>query len=159
MPILPNTLFFSFLCIYYNVVTTTCTLRILQRNFLSNPPPPQKKNTVDHKINNIKPFLFQFVLLKTLIPGLNFIKKQIWKLKLSCSGRIRFDSCSLYPQNEIGPSISSSVILGVFVLLVYIVVLVWVSYLCPSSGCVVATFPGTGKPNTKWENTETHCLL
>jgi len=27
----------------------------------------------------------------------------------SCSGRIRFDSCSLYPQYEIGPSISSSV--------------------------------------------------
>ena len=34
----------------------------------------------------------------------------------SCSGRIRFDSCSLYPQNEIGPSISSSVVLCVFVL-------------------------------------------
>jgi hypothetical protein len=42
----------------------------------------------------------------------------------SCSGRIRFDSCSLYPQNETGPSISSSVILCVFVRLVYIVVLV-----------------------------------
>ena len=61
----------------------------------------------------------------------------------SCSGRIRFDSCSLYPQNEIGPSISSSVVLCVFVLLVYIVVLVQVSCLCPSSVCVVATFPGT----------------
>ena len=36
----------------------------------------------------------------------------------------RFDSCSFYPQNEIGPSISSSVVLSVFVLLVYIVVLV-----------------------------------
>jgi hypothetical protein len=32
----------------------------------------------------------------------------------SCSGRIRFDSCSLYPQNEIGPSISSSVVLCVW---------------------------------------------
>jgi len=42
----------------------------------------------------------------------------------SCSGMIRFDSCSLYPQNEIGPSISSSAVLCVFVLLVYIVVLV-----------------------------------
>jgi len=42
----------------------------------------------------------------------------------SRSGRIRFDSCSLYPQNVIGPSISSSVVLCVFVLLVYIVVLV-----------------------------------
>ena len=30
--------------------------------------------------------------------------------------KIRFDSCSLYPQNEIGPSISSSVVLCVFVL-------------------------------------------
>jgi len=39
----------------------------------------------------------------------------------SCSGRSRCDSCSLYPQNEIGPSISSSVILCVFVPLVYIV--------------------------------------
>ena len=29
----------------------------------------------------------------------------------SCSGRIRFDSCSLYPQNKIGPSNSSSVVL------------------------------------------------
>ena len=36
----------------------------------------------------------------------------------SCSGRIRFESCSLYPQNEIVPSISSSVVLCVFVLLV-----------------------------------------
>jgi len=36
----------------------------------------------------------------------------------------RFDSFSFYPQNEIGPSISSSVVLCVFVLLVYIVVLV-----------------------------------
>ena len=33
-----------------------------------------------------------------------------------------FDSSSLYPQNEIGPSISSSVVLCVFVLLFYIVV-------------------------------------
>ena len=41
------------------------------------------------------------------------------------------------------PSISSSVVLSVFVLLVYIVVLVQVSCLCPSSVCVVATFPGT----------------
>ena len=32
----------------------------------------------------------------------------------SCSGRIRFDSCSLYPENEIGPSISSSVVLCPF---------------------------------------------
>jgi len=61
----------------------------------------------------------------------------------SCSWRIRRVSCSLYPQNEIGPSISSSVVLCVFVILVYIVVLVSVFYLCLSSVRVVATFPGT----------------
>ena len=61
----------------------------------------------------------------------------------SCSGRIRFDSCSLYPQNEIGPSISSSVVLCTFVLLVYIVKLVLVVYFCPSSVHVVTIFAGT----------------
>jgi hypothetical protein len=61
----------------------------------------------------------------------------------SCSGRIRFDSCSLYPQNEIGPSISSLVVLCYFVLLVHIVTLVLVFSLCPSSVRVVATSPGT----------------
>jgi hypothetical protein len=47
------------------------------------------------------------------------------------------------PQNEIGPSISSSVVLCSFVLLVYIVTLVLLFYSCPSSVRVVATFPGT----------------
>jgi len=47
----------------------------------------------------------------------------------------------LDPQNEIGPSISSSVVLCFFVLLVYIVALVLVFCLCPSSVRVVATFP------------------
>ena len=53
--------------------------------------------------------------------------------------------CFLFidPQNEIGPSISFSVVLRSFVLLVYIVVLVLVFYFCPSSVRVVATFPGT----------------
>jgi len=53
-------------------------------------------------------------------------------------------SCFLFldPQNEVGPSISSSVILRSFVLLVYIVMLVLVFYLCPSSVCVAATFSG-----------------
>ena len=53
--------------------------------------------------------------------------------------------CFLFPdpQNEIGPSISSSVVLCSFVLLVYIVALVLVFYSCPSSVRVVATFPGT----------------
>jgi len=53
--------------------------------------------------------------------------------------------CFLFldPQNEIGPPISSSVVLCSFVLLVYIVMLILVFCLCPSSVCVVATFPGT----------------
>ena len=49
----------------------------------------------------------------------------------------------LDPQNEIGPSTSSSVVLFSSVLLVYIVTLVLIFYLCPSSVRVVATFPGT----------------
>ena len=49
----------------------------------------------------------------------------------------------LNPQDEVSPSISSSVFLCSFVLLVDIVVLVLVFYLCPSSVRVVATFPGT----------------
>jgi len=47
------------------------------------------------------------------------------------------------PQDEVGPFISSSVVLCSFVLLVYTVMLVLVFCLCPSSVCVVATFPGT----------------
>jgi len=52
--------------------------------------------------------------------------------------------CFLFldPQDEVGPSISSSVVLCSFVLLVYIVVLVLVVCLCPSSVRVVATFSG-----------------
>ena len=46
-------------------------------------------------------------------------------------------------QDEIGPSISSSVVLCFFFLSVYIVVLVLVVCLCPSSIHVVATFSGT----------------
>ena len=51
-------------------------------------------------------------------------------------------SCFLYlnPQDEVGPSISSSVVLCFFVLLFYIIVLVLVVCLCPSSVHVVATF-------------------
>ena len=52
-------------------------------------------------------------------------------------------SLFLSPQGGIGPSISSSVVLCSFVLLVYIVVLVLVFYFCPSSVRVVATFSGT----------------
>jgi len=49
----------------------------------------------------------------------------------------------LDPQGDDGPSISSSVVLCSFILLVYTVTLVLVFYLCPSSVRVVATFPGT----------------
>ena len=53
--------------------------------------------------------------------------------------------CFLFldPQDDVGPSISSSVVLCSFVLLVYIVVLVLVVCLCPTSVRVVATFTGT----------------
>ena len=47
------------------------------------------------------------------------------------------------PQDEVGPSISSSVVLCSFVLLVYIVVLVLVVCPCPPYEHVVATFSGT----------------
>ena len=54
-------------------------------------------------------------------------------------------ACFLFlnPQDVIGPSISSSVVQCSFVLLVYIVVLVLVFCLCPSSVRVVATLSGT----------------
>jgi len=54
-------------------------------------------------------------------------------------------TCFLFfnPQGEVGPSISSLVVLRSFVLLVDIVVLVLVFYLCPFAVRVVATFPGT----------------
>ena len=53
--------------------------------------------------------------------------------------------CFLFldPQDEVGPSISSAVVLCSFVLLVYIVVLVLVVCLCPSSVRVLATFSST----------------
>jgi hypothetical protein len=61
----------------------------------------------------------------------------------SCSRRVRCVFLFLGPLNEVGPSISSSVVLCSFVLLAYIVVLALVVYLCPSSVRVVATFSGT----------------
>jgi hypothetical protein len=53
--------------------------------------------------------------------------------------------CFLFldPEDEVGPSISSSVVLCSFVLLVYIVVLDLVFYLCPSLVRVLTTFAGT----------------
>ena len=52
---------------------------------------------------------------------------------------LKGEACFLFPdpQDEVGPSISSSV-----VLLVYIVVLVLVVCVCPSSVHVVVTFSG-----------------
>jgi len=49
----------------------------------------------------------------------------------------------LDPKDEVGPSISFSVVLCSFVLLVYIVVLALVVCLCPSPVHVVATLSGT----------------
>jgi hypothetical protein len=62
-------------------------------------------------------------------------------------------ACFLFldPQNEIGPSIASLGVLNSFVLLVYIVTLVLVFCLCPSSVRVVATFPGTVVILTKYK--------
>jgi hypothetical protein len=58
---------------------------------------------------------------------------------------VRGCACLLFlnSQDEVGPSISSSVVLCSFVLLVCIVELVLVLYLCPSSVIVVVTFYGT----------------
>jgi len=49
----------------------------------------------------------------------------------------------LDPQDEVGPSISSSVVLCSFIVLVYIVVFILVFCLCPSSVHAVATFSGS----------------
>ena len=68
--------------------------------------------------------------------------KQLYSSSSSCSWRVRHVSLFLDPQDEVGPSISSSVVLCFFVLLVYILVLVLVVCLRPSSVRVVATYPG-----------------
>ena len=60
----------------------------------------------------------------------------------SCSRRVRSVTLFLNPQDEVGPSISSLVVQCSFVLSVYIVMLVLVVHLCPSSVRVVATFSG-----------------
>jgi len=58
---------------------------------------------------------------------------------------MKFWACFLFlnPQDEVGPSISSSVVHVPSSFLVDTVVLVLIFYLCPSSVHVVATFPGT----------------
>ena len=60
----------------------------------------------------------------------------------SYSWRVRSVILFLNPQDEVGPSTSSLVVPCSFVLSVYIVMLVLVVYLCPSSVRVVATFSG-----------------
>ena len=60
----------------------------------------------------------------------------------SCSWRFRRVFLFLNPQDEVGPSTPSLVVPCSFVLSVYIVMLVLVVYLCPSSVRVVATFSG-----------------
>ena len=61
----------------------------------------------------------------------------------SCSWMVSSVILFLNPQDEVGPSTSSLVVPCSFVHLVYIVMLVLVVYLCPSSVRVVATFSGT----------------
>jgi hypothetical protein len=58
---------------------------------------------------------------------------------------LKGQACFLFldPQDAVGPSISSSVVLCSFVLFVYIAVLVLVVCLYPFSVHVVASFPGT----------------
>ena len=60
----------------------------------------------------------------------------------SCSWRVRSVILFVNPQDEVGLSTSSLVVPCSFVLSVYIVMLVSVVYLCPSSVRVVATFSG-----------------
>ena len=81
--------------------------------------------------------IFPFVILYVNPGDLSFLIIFIMFLK----GQVCF--LFLDPQDEVGPSISFSVVLCSFVLLVYIVVLVLVVCLCPSSVRVVATFSGT----------------
>ena len=69
---------------------------------------------------NLKFCIFHKILLslyelKLLLFSWTHAEMSLSSSSSSCSGRIRFDSCSLYPQNEAGPSISSSVVLCVFV--------------------------------------------
>ena len=60
----------------------------------------------------------------------------------SCSWRVSSVILFLNPQHEVGPSTSSLAVPCSFVLSVYIVMLVFLVYLCPSSVRVVATFSG-----------------
>ena len=114
-----NLCYFKFLCnvkrLAYNHVTDDCDCAI----FIpwSSSPQSAKASSLS-MLHDHTDTLHSVRLLWTQ-------RKKLSSSSLpSCSGRIRFDSCCLYPQNETGPSISSSVVLCVFVLLVYIVVLV-----------------------------------
>jgi hypothetical protein len=80
------------------------------------------------------------VLIYGLVQVLFFSVIVIFSSSLSSSSSF---CLFLNPHGEVGQSISSSVILGFFVLLVYSAVPALVVSLCPSSVHVVATFAGT----------------
>ena len=93
----------------------------------------------------------KYVTLKILLPLLPVDWQCVWftttkpfiSSSSSCSWRVRSVILFLNPQDEVGSSISSLVVPCSFVLSVYIVMLVLVVYLRPSSVRVVATFSGT----------------
>ena len=102
-----------------------CRNSRLHRDSIPGMPSPIASGcTDDTKTKNSRVLFHDGLLSRILGCKSNRRKTSTISSSSSCSGRIRFDSCFLYPQNEIGASISSSVVLCVFVLLVYIVVLV-----------------------------------
>ena len=87
-------------------------------------------------------FMFSLKMAsKNRICRREFLKRKFIIIIMFLKGQVCF--LFLDPQDEVGPSISFSVVLCSFVLLVYIVVLVLAVCLCPSSVRVVATFSGT----------------
>ena len=89
----------------------------------------QVECTIDNHFNSLDIVLQELVKIIIIIIII-FVKGQVRSLFLN-------------PQSGAGPSISPSVVLSSFVLLVYIAMHVLVFYFCPSSVRVVATFSGT----------------
>ena len=81
------------------------------------------------------------IILRGQFIGPEYIYIYIY-ISSSCSWRVRHVILFLDPQDEVGPSVSSSVVLCFFFLLAYIVVLVLVVCLCPSFVHVVAMIHG-----------------
>ena len=92
---------------------------------------------------SVTQLFWRFINMKHLDSSRASLVWNISSSSSSCSWRVRHVILFLDPQDEVGPSISSSVVLCFFFLVVYIVVLVLVVCLCPSFVHVVATFPGT----------------